>query len=141
MLTDKRDRNIINLKHTKIMSDEISKEEIKSEFLKTAGSFAEYMMKEYEQPKDGRSMLLIASDDDKSLVSFIGKKIDGCKSIVNVMLTNDDIDELLNVSCSSAKMMRNGGDYKSLNECFSDTKKMVDDFLEKLKNMGGEKDE
>ena len=56
------------------MSDEISKEEIKSEFLKTAGSFAEYMMKEYEQPKDGRSMLLIASDDDKSLVSFIGKK-------------------------------------------------------------------
>ena len=123
------------------MSDEISKEEIKSEFLKTAGSFAEYMMKEYEQPKDGRSMLLIASDDDKSLVSIIGKKIDGCKSIVNVMLTNDDIDELLNVACSSAKMMRNGGDDKSLNECFSDTKKMVDDFLEKLKNMGGEKDE
>lgn len=123
------------------MSDEISKEEIKSEFLKTAGSFAEYMMKEYGQPKDGRSMLLIASDDDKSLVSFIGKKIDGCKSIVNMMLTNDDIDELLNVSCSSAKMMRNGGDDKSLNECFSDTKKMVDDFLEKLKNMGGEKDE
>ena len=37
--------------------------------------------------------------------------------------------------------MRNGGDDKSLNECFSDTKKMVDDFLEKLKNMGGEKDE
>ena len=59
MLTDKRDRNIINLKHTKIMSDEISKEEIKSEFLKTAGSFAEYMMKEYGQPKDGRSMLLL----------------------------------------------------------------------------------
>ena len=81
-------------------------EEKQSEFLKTAGSFAEYMMKEYGQPKDGRSMLLIASDDDKSLVSFIGKKIDGCKSIVNMMLTNDDIDELLNVSCSSAKMMR-----------------------------------
>ena len=73
-------------------------EEKQSEFLKTAGSFAEYMMKEYGQPKDGRSMLLIASDDEKSLVSFIGKKIDGCKSIVNVMLTNDDIGELLNVA-------------------------------------------
>ena len=75
------------------------------------------------------------------LCHLSAKKIDGCKSIVNAMLTNDDIDELLNVACSSAKVMRDGGGDKSLNECFSDTKKMVDDFLEKLKNMGGEKDE
>ena len=77
------------------MSDEISNEEIKSEFLKTAGSFAEYMMKEYGQHKDGRTLLVIASDDNKSCVSFIGNKIDGCISISNAMMSNNEIDKIL----------------------------------------------
>ncbi len=135
MLTDKRDRNIINLKHTKIMSDEISKEEIKSEFLKTAGSFAEYMMKEYGQPKDGRSMLLIASDDNKSRVSFIGNRIDGSISISYAMMSNKEIDEILSVSAKSVRKIKEIKD-DTLKDIMNTLDKKVDDFLNGLTKGG-----
>ena len=106
-----------------------------TEFLETINSFLEYMVKEYDKPKDGRTLLVIASDDNKSCVSFIGRPLEGCISIANAMMNNDDIDSLLSVSVKSVKTVKDMNT-ESLKSIMGKLDKTVDDFLNGLTKGG-----
>ena len=111
------------------------KEKQETEFLETINSFIKYMIKEYDKPKDGRTLLVIASDDNKSCVSFIGRPLEGCISIANAMMNNDDIDSLLSVSVKSVKTVKDMNT-ESLKSIMGKLDKTVDDFLNGLTKGG-----
>ena len=106
-----------------------------TEFLETINSFLEYMVKEYDKPKDGRTLLVIASDDNKSRVSFIGNRIDGSISISYAMMSNKEIDEILSVSAKSVRKIKEIKD-DTLKDIMNTLDKKVDDFLNGLTKGG-----
>lgn len=121
------------------------KEKQETEFLETINSFIKYMIKEYDKPKKGRSLLVIASDEMKSCVSFIGNRIDGCVSVTNAMLSDEDIDRILEISNSSVNDINAANDINNVNnEPLKSVIKGIDkdfyDFIRGLKR-GDKKDE
>jgi hypothetical protein len=106
-----------------------------TEFLETINSFLKYMIKEYGGPKGGRTLLVIASDDNKPRVSFIGNRIDGSISISYAMMSNKEIDEILSVSAKSVRKIKEIKD-DTLKDIMNTLDKKVDDFLNGLTKGG-----